>query len=83
MNSTRRQSIQLQNLKDISNQLPIWIAIDYRGQPKTFGGWIQTDVKVDYINAQDFILSQLVQMDRICDFTIYFGRDGKEFVFFK
>lgn len=83
MNSTPRQLAHLQYLKDISNQLPIWVAIDYRGQPKTFGGWIQTDVKVDYTNAQDFILSQLVQMDSISAFTNYIGRDGQEIAFLK
>jgi len=83
MNSTRRQLIQLQNLKDISDQLPIWVAVDYRGRPTTFGGWIETDVKVDYVNAQEFILSQLVQMDSISVFTNYIGRDGQEIVFLK
>lgn len=83
MNSTPRQLAHLQNLKDISQNLPIWIAVDYYGQPKTFGGWIQTDVKVDYINAQDFILSQLVQMDSISAFTNYIGRDCQEIAFLK
>ena len=83
MDSTRRQSIQLRNLKEEYQCCPIWIAVDYYGQPKTFGGWIQTDLKVDYVNAQSFIYSQLVQMDRISTFTNFIGRDGQETAFLK
>lgn len=83
MNSTRRQLIQLQNLKEEYQCCPIWVAVDYYGQPTTFGGWIETDVKVDYVNAQYFIYSQIVKMDSISAFTNYIGRDGEEFAFLK
>ena len=83
MNSTPRQLAHLQNLKDISQNLPIWIAVDYYGQPKTFGGWVQTKAKVDYINAKSFIYSQIVKVDSISDFTNYIGRDGEEIAFLK
>ena len=83
MNSTPRQLAHLQNLKDISQNLPIWIAVDYYGQTKTFGGWVQTKAKVDYINAKSFIYSQIVKVDSISDFTNYIGRDGEEIAFLK
>ena len=73
----------LQALKDKYKGCPIWVALDYHGKPTTFGGWIQTDVKVDYVNAQAFIYSQLVQIDIISAFTNYIGRDGQETAFLK
>lgn len=83
MNSTRSQLVYLAYLKNIYQDCPIWIAIDYHGQPVTFGGWIETDIKVDYVNAKSFIYSQLVKMDSISAFTSYIGRDGQELAFLK
>lgn len=83
MNSKPRQSVQFKNLKEKYQCCPIWIAIDYRGKPTTFGGWIQTNVSVDYVNAQSFIYSQIVQMDSISAFTSFIGRDGQETAFLK
>lgn len=83
MNSKPRQSVQFKKLKEKYQCCPIWIAIDYRGKPTTFGGWIQTNVLVDYVNAQSFIYSQIVQMDSISAFTSFIGRDGQETAFLK
>lgn len=83
MNSTRSQLVYLAYLKNIYRDFPIWIAIDYRGQPITFGGLIQTDEKVDYVNAKSFIYSQMVEMDSISAFTSYIGRDDEELAFLK
>lgn len=83
MNSTPRQIAHLKHLKNIYQDFPIWIAIDYYGQPVTFAGLIETDAKVDYANAKVFIYSQLVKMDSISAFTSYIGRDGEKFAFLK
>lgn len=83
MNSTPRQQNQLRNLKDMYKGYPVWVAVDYHGQPTTFGGWIETDVVVNYINAQTFIYSQIVRMDSLSNFTSYIGRDGEETNFLK
>ena len=83
MNSKPRQSVQFKKLKEEYQCCPIWIAIDYRGKPTTFGGWIQTNVSVDYVNAQSFIYSQIVQMDSLSAFTSFIGRDGQETAFLK
>ena len=83
MTDIRRKSQGLQVLKDKYKGYPVWVAVDYHGQPTTFGGWIQTDVVVDYINAQSFIYSQIVRMDSLSNFTSYIGRDGEETAFLK
>lgn len=70
-------------LKNKYKGCPIWVAVDYRGQATTFGGWIQTEVRADYVNAQSFIYSQIVQMDSISAFTSFIGRDGQETTFLK
>lgn len=83
MNSKPRQSVQFKKLKEKYQCCPIWIAIDYCGKPITFGGWLQTDAKPDYVNAQAFIYSQMVQIDSLSAFTNYIGRDGQETAFLK
>ena len=83
MTDIRRESQGLQVLKDKYKGYPVWVATDYHGQPTTFGGWIQTNVSVDYVNAQSFIYSQIVQMDSISAFTSFIGRDGQEIAFLK
>lgn len=83
MDSIIRGPQGLQVLKDTYKGYPVWVAVDYHGQPTTFGGWIETDVVVDYINAQFFIYSQIVRMDSLSNFTSYIGRDGEETTFLK
>lgn len=83
MNSTISDPKGMHILKNKYKGCPIWVAIDYRGQATTFGGWIQTNVSVDYVNAQSFIYSQIVQMDSISAFTSFIGRDGQETAFLK
>ena len=83
MNNTISRSNGMKTLKERYKGKPVWVAVDYHGQPTTFGGWIQTEVTADYVNAQSFIYSQLVQMDSISSFTSYIGRDGEETTFLK
>lgn len=83
MNSTISDPKGMHILKNKYKGCPIWVAIDYRGQATTFGGWIQTNVSVDYVNAQSFIYSQIVQMDSISAFTNFIGMDGEETTFLK
>lgn len=83
MNSTISDPKGMHILKNKYKGCPIWVAIDYRGQATTFGGWIQTNVSVDYVNAQTFIYSQIVQMDSISAFTNFIGMDGEETTFLK
>lgn len=83
MADIKLRSQGLQVLKDKYKGYPVWVATDYRGQATTFGGWIQSEVTADYVNAQSFIYSQIVQMDSISAFTSFIGRDGQETAFLK
>lgn len=83
MNNIISGSNGMKILKNKYKGCPIWVAVDYHGQPTTFGGWIQTEVRADYVNAQSFIYSQIVQMDSLSAFTSLIGRDGQETAFLK
>lgn len=67
----------LQVLKDKYKGYPVWVAVDYHGQPTTFGGWIQTDVNIDFANAKKFIYSQIIKLDSISEFADLIGEDGQ------
>ncbi len=67
----------MQILKERYKGKPVWVAYDLNQRPVTFGGWIQTDVNIDFANAKKFIYSQIIKLDSISKFADLIGEDGQ------